>query len=714
MQHPYSHHPVRTRGDILIITLVAIAVFMGLFASLLGYLMTQYRYVDNATEGERALQIAEAGIEYYRWHLSHWPEDLQDGTGTPGPYEHIYEDPEVGPIGAFSLEIGGEVLCDQVQVVEATSTGWTFDDPDNTRTIVARIARPTVADYSYIVDAHVWAGASRIIVGPYHSNGVVRMDGDNRSAVTSKVDTANCGTVGLGGCTGTITGVYGAGSNPQWWRWAQPDIPFSNFDYDFAAMESVAQSDGIYLPKISNDTSVYGYYLTLKDDRTVDIYEVTSIWDWVEHYTPANQYIDMPELAGTISDHLTLIDNEPIPQDCPLIYVSDRTWLEGTVSGKVTVVANATSSAAPDLFLQNDITYSTTTGDDGLTVLAERNLLIPLYVPDDMTIQGVFFAQKGAYGRSHYGWLSDYNSYRDRNSLTTIGTVVSKLRTGTRWNDGQAFDTRNDLYDRTIADSPPPLTPFTSPDFRFIDWREVDKAALAQGGGGGGGSGGATPITFVDYSAADDNGDTSVTVTIPAGSVADDLLIATVTRDARNNNSGTWSTPPGWSQLHEGVDTSGRDRRTALYYKIHSGSETDPTFITNAGQNEHLSGMIHAYRDVDTSNPFDVAFVAGSHKDDGANDATPTNPQVTTNTDDAVVVIVHLATHDDITTATPPTNYTLRGTIIGSAKDHRQQVVADTAVSTAGTEVPGEWQHTTSDPNDQEYTVYTLVLRPMS
>ncbi len=460
-------------GDILVITLVFMSIFVILFSSLFKYLITQYKWVEVNTDQAKAMHIAEAGIEYYRWRLSHFPEDITDGTGGPGPYVHDYEDPDIGVVGKFSLEIGGDVLCGKVQVIRATSTGWTNKNPDIKRTVFVQIARPTVADYSYIVDSNVWAGSSRTIVGPYHSNGVIRMDADNRSAVTSKIDTASCASAGLGGCTGTVNGVYGSGSHPEWWKWAQPDIPFSNFDFDFGQMETLAISDGIYLPKISNDTTLFGYYLVLKDDQHVDVYDVDNIWSWVTEYTPGSQYMSIPELAGSMSSYITNKRTYAIPQDCPLIYVSDRTWLEGEVNGKVTVVANDTGAATPDLFLQDNITYSSSGTNNGLTVLAERNLFIPLYVPNDMTISGVFFAQKGAYGRSYYFNVWPYNAYRYRNSLTTNGTVVSKLRTGTAWSTGQGFSIRNDLYDRNLAKSPPPLTPFTSPNFHFIEWREV-------------------------------------------------------------------------------------------------------------------------------------------------------------------------------------------------------------------------------------------------
>ncbi len=40
-------------------------------------------------EREQALQIAEAGVDYYRWHLAHAPTDYKDGNATStGPYIH--------------------------------------------------------------------------------------------------------------------------------------------------------------------------------------------------------------------------------------------------------------------------------------------------------------------------------------------------------------------------------------------------------------------------------------------------------------------------------------------------------------------------------------------------------------------------------------------------------------------------------------------------
>jgi len=99
-----------------------------------------------------------------------------------------------------------------------------------------------------------------------------------------------------------------------------------------------------------------------------------------------------------------------------------------------------------------------------------------------MILNGIFIAQKGRYGRNHYTTSgtnqvpSAYDSYVVRTQLTTVGTIVSNGRTGTQWNCGGLFcsgyETRIDSYDNRLSTSPPPFTPYTSLDYKFVEWRE--------------------------------------------------------------------------------------------------------------------------------------------------------------------------------------------------------------------------------------------------
>ncbi len=469
----------RQQGSMIIVVLIFGSILVMLFASLTGFILVQKKGATLFLTQERSLQIAEAGAEYVRWHLAHYPDDMQDGTGVPGPYVHTYTDPETGAVGSFSLQIGGQAQCGKVLVVEATSTGWTNDDPTTKRSVYVRIARPTVADYSYVVDSDVYAGSDRTIIGPYHSNGGIHMEGHNMSVVTSKVNTWKC-TPSFGcSTTATVSGVYGGGnSDPTLFKYPVPDIDFSTFSGNLDDMQAVAVSSGIYLPKVSNGSNAFGYHLVLRGDGKVDIYKVTKVTNTLST-TPANQDITFPEVIGAWStsgggkNQVAIASStRVIPADCGLIYVEDNVWLDGTVKGKVSVIANKLGADTPDMFLDDNIYYNTNSTVDGLTAIAERNLLIPLRAPSDMTINGVFFAANGAYGRNSYdhtpsGW--------QRNSLTTKGTIVSKLRTATKWtgNPWQGFNTRYDYYDRNLAKNPPPLTPVTSQDFKYLEWRVV-------------------------------------------------------------------------------------------------------------------------------------------------------------------------------------------------------------------------------------------------
>src|SRR5690606_37596304 len=128
-----------------------------------------------------------------------------------------------------------------------------------------------------------------------------------------------------------------------------------------------------------------------------------------------------------------------IPEECPLIFVEDKVWLEGVVNGKVTIAAADVNSPGVDrsIVLNNNITY--VNDESGLLAIAEEDMLVGLDVPNNMVLNGIFAAQKGRFGRNHYTSSGSYaveethNSDILRNSLTINGTIVSNGRLGTQW-----------------------------------------------------------------------------------------------------------------------------------------------------------------------------------------------------------------------------------------------------------------------------------------
>lgn len=482
-------------GSTVILVLVFTAVFITLTSSLAGYLFQQQRLHLSKENRERGVQIAEAGLDYYKWFLSHYPDDVTDGTGASGPYIHEYDDPEGGTMGYFSLDIEGNELCDEVSSVDIESTGWSVNDPSTRRTVYGRYARPSVAEYAYILNSNVWAGADRVIIGPYHSNGGIRMDGDNRSTVTSGISTWLC--TSSFGCnpSGNQSGVFGTGDHPELWNFPVPPMDFQGITTDLVAIRAIAQTQGIFLAQPTPTQTAWhnnqrGYRLVFQADGTVTVYRVTatnSVWGY---NNSNNQTVDMGyireyDVITTQTSSGTGLGNRAIPSACKVIFVEGKVWIEGTVSGKVTVVsANLTQSNVDhDVVINNNLTYATSDGTSGLTVIAERDVRIPLLSPTNLTLNGIFIAQGGRFGRNHYVTSgtyevpSAYDSYVQQDTLTLTGTIVSNGREGTKWTNGSGtfvsgYNQRNNSYDRNLATNPPPLTPFVSQDYRFIEWRE--------------------------------------------------------------------------------------------------------------------------------------------------------------------------------------------------------------------------------------------------
>lgn len=470
-------------GYLLVVVLVFGSVFLVMATAFVGYIVTQSQITEMRIQRAKALNIAEAGLDYYKWYLAHNPNDMTNGTGAEGPYVHVYNDPEGGPIGEFSLEIASSSFCGEVYAVDITSTGHTYEDPDVQRVVYGRYAKPTVAEYSYIINSNVWAGPDRTIIGPYHSNGVIRMDGTNNSTVTSGQGTWKCNSNVLP-CepTGaTLNGVYGDGSNDDLWTYPVPPIDFGGLTLDLDLIKQKAQAGGgVYI----GPSNAQGYRVRFNANGTIDLYRVTHTTE----YWGYTQEADWQKESHVIRNS-TFVRNYAIPSACPLVYVEDKVWIDGAVSGKVTIAAaNGNTGVNPSIILNDNVTYAHATS--GLLAIAEQDVLVGLQVPSVMTLNGIFVAQNGRFGRNHYcdtdcsdksgsqALPATLAQYEQRNTLTINGTIVSNGREGTRWVQGSVFtsgfNTRYNSYDRDLVANPPPLTPEVSDTYEFIEWREVE------------------------------------------------------------------------------------------------------------------------------------------------------------------------------------------------------------------------------------------------
>lgn len=464
----------------MLLALVFGTIFLTVFGGLTFFVLSENKLQTHNSFSVQAFAIAEAGLEYYRWHLAHYPDDVQNGTGLPGPYVITYDDPEVGTAGTATLSINGNEACGRLTSVDIVSTGAPEDAPTVTRTVEARYARPSVGTYSYILNDSVWAGSDRVILGPYHSNGGVRMDGTANSGVSSSLSTWNCtSSYGCSPSQPTAPGVVGNGPNQTLWTYPVPQVDFSAIAADFGTLKTLAQSDGVYYARYSSSTAstspAYwnGYRITFNADDTMTVRRVNNTTSL--SVTPVNSAEAWNTDRALVSSDAAY-ETRAIPADCGLIYVEDNVWVDGTVPSKITLVAANVVNAniAPNAYLRGNLQYEATDGTDGFTLIAENNVLIAPNVPTDTTLNGIFIAQGGAFGFNAYTCAS---GYAVKGSLVILGTTVSNKRTGTKWTStcsgsNKGFQTRVDSYDRYVATDPPPFTPVVSNDYQFVDWRE--------------------------------------------------------------------------------------------------------------------------------------------------------------------------------------------------------------------------------------------------
>lgn len=457
-----------TRGSISILVLVLGVVFTIAVGGLVTFGATSYDFGRRQESLSKALLAAEAGIQYYRWHLAHAPDDFTDGTGQPGPYIHDYYDPQGGVIGQYSLEI--EPPVDGSSTVTITSTGWDNDYPSIRRTVQARYGAPSLAQYAFLHNANVWFGSGITIYGRVLSNGGIRQDGVNTSTVQSAKETYTCGSeTGCDPAGETKPGVWGAGGPQELWEFPVPAVDFDSIGVDFNLMKTAAETEGVYLGPSGDQ----GYHLVFKDDGTVDVYQVTNT-QFRRGYSVENgcEKLYQRILQETFLANYSLAEKQ-------VYFAEDTVWVEGVVNGKATVAAARfpLETYETNIWIPNSIIYLAKDGNHKLGIIAQNDIYFGLDIPTVFEINAAILAQTGKVIRHHYKltWCGNYGSSAVKDKLVIQGSLISNQKS--YWNFGSAptsgFVTREVTYDNDLYLEPPPYFP-TSGEYEFISWDEVN------------------------------------------------------------------------------------------------------------------------------------------------------------------------------------------------------------------------------------------------
>lgn len=458
-------------GSISILVLlvgVTIAVAVGGLA-----ITAMTLYTDSArTEAfEKSLSIAQSGTEYYRWHLSHAAADYTDGTGHAGPYIHAVSDPYGNTEGTFSLTITPPSSGSAILTI--TSQGWINSYPDIKRTVRVKYGIPSLAKFSFLNNANMWFGQKDEVHGKVFSNGGIRMDGTHDSTVESAKSTYTCGIET--GCTTPTPkpGIWGDGGPQALWRYPVSSIDFNTIALDFGAMKTAAQTNGVYLAA----SGVYGYHIVFSPSGTFQVYTVDT--------TDSEKGWSVEKGCETLYEDIkkeTLIGTYSVSQK-PIVFAEDTLWVEGTVNGKITVVAARfpLDTNMMNIWIPNNILYAAKDGNSDLGLIAQNDIYMAVGIPQKLEIDAALLAHRGHVIRHNYKYSGcGHSNDAVRQELYIYGSIISNLKSYWSYGQGGAgfgssptsgFSQRVLIYDPALYYTPPPYMP-TLGQYEFISWEE--------------------------------------------------------------------------------------------------------------------------------------------------------------------------------------------------------------------------------------------------
>ncbi len=467
------------------IILVNVLIFMGIAilvtSALVNWGATVLKSTRTLTSSEQAFQVAEAGVEYYRWHLAHAAQDYKDGTTTPQPYIHTVKDASGDIVGQYALTITPPPVGSTI--VKVKSKGTVTADSTVSRTIQATLAIPSLAKFAVVANNDMRFGEGTEVFGPIHSNGGIRFDGVAHNLVTSSQTTYDYPDDGVGTQKfGVYTTVGTDDPNPPAAVPNRPDVfiagrqfPIQSFDFtgltlDLSQMKATAQqATGKYIAPSGSQ----GYRIVLKTTGKYDLYKVTSLRNPPNNCDPAAGQTNWG--LWSINNQTIVSSNNNFPAN-GVIFVEDHLWVEGQINGaRLTIAAgkfpdNVTTRKS--ITVNNDLLYTNYDGTDVIALVAQGDLNVGLISDTDLRIDAALIAQNGRVGRFYYG-SSCGNEYQ-RNTVTLYGMIASNLRYGFAYTDGTGYDTRNIIYDGNLLYGPPPSFPLTSSNYQTISWEEVN------------------------------------------------------------------------------------------------------------------------------------------------------------------------------------------------------------------------------------------------
>ncbi|HEX4104351.1 MAG TPA: hypothetical protein VHZ04_02635 [Candidatus Paceibacterota bacterium] len=463
--------------ELLFLAAIVVTLIGGFVSLAASFLNLSVRAQNEA----QAFAIAEAGIQYYQWHLAYNAQDFTDGTGRAGPYVHTYYNKSGVAVGQFSLAITAPPSGSTI--VTITSTGTVNADASIKKVITVRLGVPSFAQYAWVMNSVSSFGSTAQVYGIIYSNNGIHFDGVAHNLVESALTTYSDPTNSNKNEWAVYTDGPPADPAPPTVLLTQaavflagralgvPAIDFTGITEDLATVKAQAQASGTYF----GSSGVQGYDLVLTTS-TYTVYKVNTLVAAPRNCTNAEGETGW----GTWSVNTeTLYATGTIPQNGDMFF-EDNLWVRGHVDNvRVTIASGrfpVNASTYSNITVNNSITYTNFNGSDTIALISQNNINIGLNSDNDLTIDAALIAQNGGIQRDYYAAACGASYLRA--NLTTLGIMGTNQPSGLVWQDGSGnvvsgYQTRTYNYDANLLYSPPPSFPLTTNGYILISWEEL-------------------------------------------------------------------------------------------------------------------------------------------------------------------------------------------------------------------------------------------------
>lgn len=435
------------RANVLLTTLMLTTLLFIGASFAVRLVIDQSRLAGQQYYKEQAFAIAEAGFEYYRWHLAHVPDDFVGDIGA-----HDYRNKLGEIIGQYNLEITPPSVGSSVVTIK--STGYTLKKPNVKRVIIAQMGIPSYARYAVVSNSIMRFGEGTEVFGPIHSNGGIRFDGLAHNVVTSSQtsyddpdhDDTNPEKLEYGVHTHVnpppgsgITNSYRPLEVPPSAMQARPDvfiagreisvpaIDFNGITSDLSSLKIKSLAGGIHLDASGGQ----GYHLTLRADGRIDMRIVNTTLRC--QYRSGSSWYDMGYCSSYFNRTCTQNSNCNYCSGDVTIYCANNATCSSAGAGTCVTTgvsciqsSHSIGSRAAD---QSSFTYNSVSS---IGYLLPANGII--FVEDDVWIDGqinnsrltIVAAREPLASGSANIYINNNLTYTNYNGADVIGLIAQK------------------------------------------------------------------------------------------------------------------------------------------------------------------------------------------------------------------------------------------------------------------------------------------------